>query len=110
MNPDPSPPLTGQEVVITCTVAAPRALVWQAWTDPTHRRQWWGPKGSGAQEGDVEVWVGGRFRLHVCGLDGGGSTHAMARSARLCPRSVWCSPARRTRPTPAVPACRPAAQ
>jgi uncharacterized protein YndB with AHSA1/START domain len=71
MTRDPSPALTGQEVVITRTFTAPRALVWQAWTDPVHIRQWWGPTEAGAPECEVELWVGGRFRLQVCGPDGG---------------------------------------
>ncbi len=24
---------------------APRHLVWEAWTDPKHLAQWWGPNG-----------------------------------------------------------------
>ena len=30
-------------VVITRVFAAPRALVWKAWTDPKHMAEWWGP-------------------------------------------------------------------
>ncbi len=33
------------EIVICRTFAAPRELVWQAWTDPRHVGQWWGPAG-----------------------------------------------------------------
>jgi uncharacterized protein YndB with AHSA1/START domain len=36
---------TGQEFVIVREFAAPRALVFKAWTDPNHLAQWWGPKG-----------------------------------------------------------------
>jgi len=71
MSPDPSPALTGQEVVITRTFAAPRALVWRAWTDPGDIRRWWGPTESGALDCEVELRVGGRLRLQVCGPDGG---------------------------------------
>jgi uncharacterized protein YndB with AHSA1/START domain len=35
----------GQEFVITREFAAPRKLVFEAWTDPKHLAQWWGPKG-----------------------------------------------------------------
>jgi uncharacterized protein YndB with AHSA1/START domain len=35
----------GQEFVITHEFAAPRELVCQAWTDPRHLAQWWGPRG-----------------------------------------------------------------
>jgi uncharacterized protein YndB with AHSA1/START domain len=33
---------------------APRAKVWQAWTEPARLKQWWGPKG---------------FKVHTCKLD-----------------------------------------
>src|SRR5471032_189957 len=36
---------TGREFVITREFAAPRELVFKAWTDPKHLAQWWGPKG-----------------------------------------------------------------
>ena len=35
----------GREFVITREFAAPRDLVFQAWTDPKHVAQWWGPRG-----------------------------------------------------------------
>jgi uncharacterized protein YndB with AHSA1/START domain len=36
---------TGREFVITREFAAPRELVFKAWTDPRHLAQWWGPTG-----------------------------------------------------------------
>jgi uncharacterized protein YndB with AHSA1/START domain len=36
---------TGREFVIIHEFAAPRGLVFQAWTDPKHLAQWWGPRG-----------------------------------------------------------------
>jgi len=35
----------GSEYVITREFAAPRELVFKAWTDPKHLAQWWGPRG-----------------------------------------------------------------
>jgi uncharacterized protein YndB with AHSA1/START domain len=35
----------GREFVITREYPAPRELVFQAWTDPKHVAQWWGPRG-----------------------------------------------------------------
>ena len=32
-----------REVIITRTVKAPRALVFNAWTDPVHLERWYGP-------------------------------------------------------------------
>jgi uncharacterized protein YndB with AHSA1/START domain len=31
-------------VTLTRVLKAPRALVWQAWTDPEMLKQWWGPE------------------------------------------------------------------
>jgi uncharacterized protein YndB with AHSA1/START domain len=35
----------GHEFIITREFDAPRELVFQAWTDPRHLAQWWGPRG-----------------------------------------------------------------
>ena len=35
----------GKEFVITREFAAPRELVFKAWTDAKHLAQWWGPRG-----------------------------------------------------------------
>ncbi len=34
-----------REIVSTRVFDYPRELVWQAWTDPKHLSQWWGPHG-----------------------------------------------------------------
>lgn len=62
--------LAGHEVVITRTFDAPRTLVWQAWTDPGHVMQWWGPKGFANASCKSELRVGGAFHLIMCGPDG----------------------------------------
>jgi uncharacterized protein YndB with AHSA1/START domain len=38
-------PTTTDEIVISRVFDAPRELVFQAWTDPVHLAQWWGPRG-----------------------------------------------------------------
>src|SRR6266576_1192843 len=40
-----------ERMVITRVFDAPRALVWEAWTNPKYVMQWWGPKG----------WNGGEY-------------------------------------------------
>lgn len=35
----------GHELVITRLINAPRERVWEAWTNPEHVKQWWGPDG-----------------------------------------------------------------
>jgi uncharacterized protein YndB with AHSA1/START domain len=49
-------------LIITRTFDAPRALVWQAWTDPEHLMQWWGPKGSEMLSAKVDLRPGGMYR------------------------------------------------
>lgn len=49
-------------LTITRTFDAPRALVWQAWTDPKHALSWWGPSHHPAIEVAWDARVGGRWR------------------------------------------------
>jgi uncharacterized protein YndB with AHSA1/START domain len=50
-----------EEFVISRTFDAPRALVWQAWTDPEALAQWWGPKGSTIRVVKHDMRPGGVF-------------------------------------------------
>jgi uncharacterized protein YndB with AHSA1/START domain len=52
-----------REVKIVRTFNAPRALVWQAWTDPAHVAQWWGPRGFTNPVCEWDARPGGR--IHV---------------------------------------------
>jgi uncharacterized protein YndB with AHSA1/START domain len=52
-----------RELKIVRTFNAPRALVWQAWTDPAHVAQWWGPRGFTTPVSEWDARPGGR--LHV---------------------------------------------
>jgi uncharacterized protein YndB with AHSA1/START domain len=52
-------------------INAPRTLVWQAWTDPKHASQWWGPAGGEVLVFEADLRRGGRFRIDV---DYGGTT------------------------------------
>ncbi len=58
------------ELVITRTFDAPRALVWLAWTDPEHVKQWWGPQGFHNETCKADLRVGGNFRLEMRAPDG----------------------------------------
>ena len=49
-------------LIIARTFDAPRALVWQAWTDPDHLMQWWGPKGAEMLSARVDLRPGGMYR------------------------------------------------
>jgi uncharacterized protein YndB with AHSA1/START domain len=58
------------ELLITRTFDAPRALVWRAWTDPEHVKQWWGPQGFHNETCAADLRVGGNFRLEMRAPDG----------------------------------------
>jgi uncharacterized protein YndB with AHSA1/START domain len=49
-------------LVITRDFAAPRALVWQAWIDFNHARNWMGPAGHPMQSMQNDLRVGGHWR------------------------------------------------
>jgi uncharacterized protein YndB with AHSA1/START domain len=59
-----------REVTITREFAAPRELVFRAWTDASHLAQWWGPKGFTNPICEIDARVGGRLRIHMRGPDG----------------------------------------
>lgn len=44
------------------TFDAPVELVWEAWTDPEHIAQWWGPKGMQVEVVEHSFKVGGKWR------------------------------------------------
>jgi uncharacterized protein YndB with AHSA1/START domain len=51
----------GQEFVITREFAAPRELVFKAWTDPKQLAEWWGPRGFTNPVCEWDVRVGGKI-------------------------------------------------
>jgi uncharacterized protein YndB with AHSA1/START domain len=50
--------------VVSRSVAAPRARVWQAWTEVEHLQHWWGPKGFVVTHCKVDLRPGGL--MHYC--------------------------------------------
>jgi uncharacterized protein YndB with AHSA1/START domain len=67
---DPAIPPELREAVITRTFDAPRALVWQAWTEPQHIAKWWGPRGFGAAHPTVDLRVDGKMNFDMRTPDG----------------------------------------
>ncbi len=61
-----------REIVITREFDAPRELVWEAWTQPQHVAQWWGPRGFTNTIHEMAVKPGGVWRLMMHGADGTG--------------------------------------
>lgn len=50
---------------------APRAKVWQAWTEPARLKQWWGPRGFTVHTCKVDLRPGGTFHYGMTAPDGG---------------------------------------
>jgi uncharacterized protein YndB with AHSA1/START domain len=59
-----------RELTLVRTFSAPRALVFEVWTDPKHLAQWWGPQGFTNPVCEFDPRVGGAFRIHMRGPDG----------------------------------------
>ncbi len=53
------------------TFAAPREKVFRAWTDPEELKKWWGPEGYATPSADVDLRVGGKYRLGMMKLPNG---------------------------------------
>ena len=58
------------DIVITREFAAPRQLVWDAWTKPQHIEKWFGPKGFTTRVDSFDFNVGGRSTYVMIGPDG----------------------------------------
>jgi uncharacterized protein YndB with AHSA1/START domain len=53
-----------EDFVISRTFDAPRELVWKAFTDPEHMKNWWGPKGFTVRSAKMDFRPGGSY--HYC--------------------------------------------
>ena len=53
--------MKNQDLVIVRSFDAPRALVWQAWTEPERCMRWWGPKGFTTPFCTIDLRVGGTY-------------------------------------------------
>ena len=55
------------ELEFVRTYAAPRQLVWDAWTDPDQMAQWWGPRGINTPRKSIELDLrpGGRIAFDM---------------------------------------------
>lgn len=58
------------ELVFTRLFDAPRELVFEAWTNPKHLAQWFGPRGFTSTIQEMDVRPGGIWRLVMHGPDG----------------------------------------
>ena len=63
-------PTADPEMVVSRLIAAPAALVFNAWIEPKQIEQWWGPNGFITTVHEMEVVEGGIARLVMHGPDG----------------------------------------
>ncbi len=58
---------TDREIVSTRVFDSPRELVWKAWTDPNHLKEWWGPNGFTNTFHEFDLRPGGawKFTMHA---------------------------------------------
>ena len=54
-------------VTLTRVLKAPRALVWQAWTDPKMLKEWWGPENFTNPVVEGEIKEGGVLHITMRG-------------------------------------------
>lgn len=59
------------EIVTTRIFNAPRKLVYKAWTDPDHLKNWWGPAGFTNTFNTFDFRVGGRWSFVMHGPERG---------------------------------------
>jgi uncharacterized protein YndB with AHSA1/START domain len=64
-------PTAERALTITRTFDAPRALLFEVWTDPKHVRNWWGPRDYPATHIKMDVRPGGRWRHCLHGTEDG---------------------------------------
>ena len=61
---------TNREVVISQALSAPIEVVWKAWTNPNHIKNWWGPNGFTNTITKMDLVPGGVWSLVMHGPDG----------------------------------------
>src|SRR3954453_19127452 len=89
------PTAQDQQILITRVFDAPRELVFQAWTDPGHVAQWFGPEGfdTPRESVTVDLRVGGRYQLGVAaGTSAGWGRAGRVRFSRSRKRSASSNP------------------
>ena len=60
----------GRELFISRLLNAPQELVWEAWTNPEHITNWWGPHGFTNTINKMDLKPGGEWNLVMHGPDG----------------------------------------
>jgi uncharacterized protein YndB with AHSA1/START domain len=64
------PAVSEFDVVLKRTYDAPVDMLWRAWTDPQEMKQWWGPKSFTNPVCELDVRVGGAWKIVMRSPDG----------------------------------------
>lgn len=80
------------DLEISRVLRVPRALIWKAWSDPAHLKEWWCPKPWTTEVLAFDLRPGGAFHTFMRGPDGGTSDNPGA-FLEVVPQSrlVWTS-------------------
>ena len=65
------------DLVLERTLDAPIDLVWTAYTDPDHIKQWFAPRPYQITECELDLRPGGIFRIRMVGPDGFDTGHGV---------------------------------
>jgi uncharacterized protein YndB with AHSA1/START domain len=66
----PAMGVDARQIILQRLIEAPAALVFRCWTDPTHLARWWGPAGFTNPVCDLDLRVGGTWRIVMRAPDG----------------------------------------
>ena len=58
------------EIRFTCFFCRPRQVLFEAWTRPEHIRRWWGCDGASISVCEIDLRVGGSWKIIMRMLDG----------------------------------------
>ncbi|MCC5850481.1 MAG: SRPBCC domain-containing protein [Verrucomicrobia bacterium] len=61
---------SGNTLILTRRLAAPRERVWAAWTEADQLAGWWGPEGFSSRVDQLDLRPGGQWRFAMIGPDG----------------------------------------
>jgi uncharacterized protein YndB with AHSA1/START domain len=78
-----------RELTITRIFDAPRALVFEAWTEPKHLMRWFAPNNFTVPVCEMDFRVGGKYRLCMRGFGADHWVHGVYREIVKPERIVW---------------------
>ena len=84
MMPQVIAPVKGISLRLHRRLSKPREAIFRAWTTPELLRRWWCPAGWVPAEIEVDLRVGGAYRLGMRRVDGGGLVYVHGHFLEVC--------------------------